>query len=375
MKDRSLVVRAGYALLATLTLASMHVAAQDNTGQPRRYALIIGIDKYRDTTVMPLRYAVSDAKSMKQALEDQGYEIKGVLLDEDATSAAIYKGLEGVRDLLRPEDVFVLYFAGHGMRGPLSGHAYWLNHETERSRPEISSLRVRDVVEAVARMKARRKLLILDHCYAGDIDASADYTVTRALETTERELKLGDSGDGPQLPPNNITFNMAAARDVAYENVSQHGLMTYALLEALQEQAQGVGETWSFHDLAVRIEERVIREASLRSIGQSPVFPTFGSRNTTDTKWTPFLRSISDANADVEARRGKLRLYVNQGRLSTDAQSELENLMVRLHNPPAEGATQEDRSAFTAMRWIFASGADEPDIAYALNQLGESLIR
>ena len=90
---------------------------------PRLFALIIGIDKYKDITPN-LSGAVADASAMMQFLSTKASAVRTVFLqNEGATRTAIIEGFEALQKWKEIEkgDPIVVYFAGHGSEARMQG--------------------------------------------------------------------------------------------------------------------------------------------------------------------------------------------------------------------------------------------------------------
>ena len=87
-------------------LIGSHLAAQE-----RRIALVIGNDAYQGSA--KLNKAVNDAKLVAQSLEESGFEVELIL---DATSRTTLSALAKTAQRLSTEDLFLLYYAGHGVQ-------------------------------------------------------------------------------------------------------------------------------------------------------------------------------------------------------------------------------------------------------------------
>lgn len=81
----------------------------------RSFGLVIGIDDY--TYIPDLYGAVNDAEDIADALSGSGAEVT-LLLDGDATRAAILGAWEGILDRAAPGDRLVVSYAGHGSNEP-----------------------------------------------------------------------------------------------------------------------------------------------------------------------------------------------------------------------------------------------------------------
>lgn len=143
----------------------------------RLLVLAVGVDRYanRDLT---LRFAVADARSVAETLRRAGQglfrEVSVTLLtDAEATREAILKALAAIAERARPEDTFVLYLAGHGVRTEPDRRFLFLPHDvadTSSMRAvRAQSLEEDALVSAIARIRARDGFLFVDTCHAGQI--------------------------------------------------------------------------------------------------------------------------------------------------------------------------------------------------------------
>ena len=87
---------------------------------PRIFALIIGINKYKNSPHIPkLEGAVPDADAVRNYLQDHlgvpSSQIKN-LRDSEATRAAIIDGIKAFsfNDKIKEGDPILIYYAGHG---------------------------------------------------------------------------------------------------------------------------------------------------------------------------------------------------------------------------------------------------------------------
>ena len=84
--------------------------------QPNTYAIIIGINKYMN--ISPLKYASVDATSFYDLLQSPAFNIKKqnlhLLIDSSASRSNIYKEMYELEEVLKPNDLLIFYFAGHG---------------------------------------------------------------------------------------------------------------------------------------------------------------------------------------------------------------------------------------------------------------------
>ncbi len=80
------------------------------------YALFIGVDKYTSPDLGPLASAEADANDLHAVFKhtlNYDKDKRAVLL-RSPTKDLVIESLRGIRERLRPGDVFLLYFCGHG---------------------------------------------------------------------------------------------------------------------------------------------------------------------------------------------------------------------------------------------------------------------
>ncbi len=208
---------------------------------PKKYALLIGINHYLSLSqgVPTLNYAIADVDAMKDALEEQGFEVT-VRKNEDAERRKIVRELNSKAQLLNENDFFLLFFAGHGVRNKVfNNKTYWLTYDADLSALDVAGIRLKHLLDYIQDIKARYKLILLDHCFSGDIvrggsssggargnGSGANLSITRnVIPITDIERQIREQGEGMVI--------IAAASNQAIESASLgHGIFTAALLKA-----------------------------------------------------------------------------------------------------------------------------------------------
>lgn len=136
----------------------------------RKVALLVGINKYRNG-IRELRNAISDVDLIADVLyRKHGYEIEK-LTAEQTTGDGIRKRLAALSSELAEDDRLIFYFAGHGVaeelqEGKDGPQGYFLPLDARRDDPD-SFLPMSDVRKALAGLRCRHLLLLLDCCFAG----------------------------------------------------------------------------------------------------------------------------------------------------------------------------------------------------------------
>ena len=197
--------------------------------RPNLFILAIGVDHYRQSQ-WDLKYSVADAKSFAQALDVVARPLFGAVKTTILANEAVTKGeLEAVFARVgaetKPGDVFVLFLSGQGRS--IAGRWYFIPSDLDFSKNgqniERDSVGPDLWQSWLAKISAEKSLLIID---------SAESAEAVGLVRSSNTLHAMDQlkfGTGRNL--------IAASGSAAFEGYKGHGVLTYALLEALQKQA------------------------------------------------------------------------------------------------------------------------------------------
>src|SRR5438067_1109242 len=107
----------------------------------KRIALLVGVENYQDQDITPLRFAGADVKALAEELRGPcGFDHVRVFAEGAADGAPDrWHVINALRDLageLRPEDLFLFFFSGHGVEA--NGHSYLLLRDSFHAFPEDS---------------------------------------------------------------------------------------------------------------------------------------------------------------------------------------------------------------------------------------------
>jgi hypothetical protein len=265
-----------------LVVASACLAAPAAAGE--KYVLLIGLNNYgsEGIGVTPLAYAEADVRDLSAALRALGYTNQKVLVDDDAKRRDILRELHRLAAKIKPDDTFLLYFAGHGVRGDNQA-TYWLTYDASLELLDEAGIRLEHLLDYVRDIKARQKLVLLDHCFSGDVvlaaESAASPASTTGLDVTAPAAAPAAGGDaraatrGVVLQPRGLSpvelmkgvesrasglVVLAAARGPAFERKDLgHGAFTAALLEALKSRKASVDENLTALELIRFVKDRV----------------------------------------------------------------------------------------------------------------------
>ena len=143
-------------------------------GKGKRWALVVGVDKYADPQVSPLRGAANDARILAETLvRYAGFPSDQVILlstdqpaERQPTRVNLLRRLSNLAAAVPKDGLLLISFSGHGMeRG---GHAFLLPSDAQIS-DQISFLedtainvtRMRDLIRATG---VGQVMVLLDAC-------------------------------------------------------------------------------------------------------------------------------------------------------------------------------------------------------------------
>ena len=224
----------------------------------KKYAVLVGVEEYSDPRISPLRFARADVAALGEALCQQcAFDEVRVLAEKAGTlSPELPNIIDALGDLvprLEEDDLFLFYFAGHGVE--VDGQGYLLTPGSRHAFPQYGSLSLNLLRDTFSRLAARRRILMLDACRnspeagRGDADNSMGEGISRDIAAAAR-AKAG----------RNVSTSLLAACSSgqrAYEWPEKgHGVFTYFLLEGLSQAAWGPGGL-AFRDLAAHASRKV----------------------------------------------------------------------------------------------------------------------
>ena len=203
------------------------------------YVLAIGVSDYADAG-LTLRFADADARAVAAALQRQSggplyRQVKTqVLTDRQVTRESILDNMNRFLGQAGPNDVAVVFLAGHGVQELATGSYYFLPHAATPDTLLTTGLRMTDFDEVVRviRRNARAVVVLLDTCHAG------------AMRLAARSLVSAD--DLPTRLSAGENFYLLAAAKPGNDSKERadlgHGIFTYALLDGLQGLADTDGD-------------------------------------------------------------------------------------------------------------------------------------
>lgn len=229
----------------------------------KKYALIIGINDYKDSKIPKLKYATNDAKSISRLLVNQlGYDSKNVivLLDSLATRSNILDTLQKsfINDESVPENSQLLvYFAGHGSTSKSGNKGFLLTHDTKEGNELSSAIDMADIGKIASECRSKHVLFLIDACYGGFSNPrSSGAYIKNIWNQKAREVITAGSSE----------------EKVIESGTWEHSVFTKVLLDGLEK-----GEADGNHDnivssseLKIYLEQRIAFYARQKGGKQTP---------------------------------------------------------------------------------------------------------
>jgi TolB-like protein len=200
---------------------------------PVLWVLAVGVSHYAAAD-LNLQFADADARAIGSELQAAAQrgpyrEVRTlVLTDAEVTRESMLSGLSRFLGQAGPDDVAVLFVAGHGVRDLASGSYYFLPHPATADSLISDGLRMSDFDESlrILRRNIRAVIVMLDTCHAGSLGIPAAAAVS--ADEMARQMTAGEG-----------FFLLAASKpgEQSKERTGlNHGAFTYAVLEGIKGQ-------------------------------------------------------------------------------------------------------------------------------------------
>ncbi len=196
---------------------------------PRLFVLAIGISKYQRKEY-ELGLAAKDAGDFARAMAaQQGRLYRDVevrrLLDGDASATGIAAGLEWLRASVGPDDLAMLFMAGHGVNTD-DGRYFFLPWDADHRQLERTAVSEEQLRATLGRLRGKT-LMFVDTCHG-----SAVISRLGSSELARMANNLSSAENGV------IVFASSSGRQLSLENDDWgNGAFTRALLDGLTGKA------------------------------------------------------------------------------------------------------------------------------------------
>ena len=199
--------------------------------KPKVHVLAVGIDKFANPQVPQLANAANDARGVVEVLKkdhkQQVYsDVDAILLtDEQATLEAIMAGFDKLAKDAKPEDLTVVFLAGHGVA--VDGKYFYVPYDMPGLTAEAMAshgLTHEKLAQQLGRLPTSRTMVVLDTCFSGSFAVGDSILRESRDQTMGRQISFASG---------RFILAGSASQQEALDGVDGHGVMTGVLLKGL----------------------------------------------------------------------------------------------------------------------------------------------
>lgn len=239
------------------------------------HLLVIGVNEYKNPKYN-LNYALQDATAFEKQMSSSATSIFGninvtFIQDSETTRTRIIQEFDRLKETVGQEDVFVFYYAGHGVMSIDDKSQFYLvpNDVTRLYGDNITlgakAISANELQQFSAELKAQKQLFVFDACQSGGM------TEMLAMRGAAEEKAIA------QLARSTGTYWLTASGSEQFATefaALGHGVFTYTILEGLTGSADGGSKDGKItvKELSAYLDERV-PELSEKYKG-TPQYPT-----------------------------------------------------------------------------------------------------
>jgi len=252
--------------------ANLATPADKGPYRPGRcWAVVIGIDSYRDVRIPTLKKAEADARAMAQCFSNilriPGEQMK-TLIGAEATQQNIRSALgTWVARKAAKNDMVMIFFAGHGApemdlakRSADGLTKYIVPCDAKADDLFATGIPMTEIATIFERIEAQRIVFISDACYSGAAGGRS------FMLGNFRGMNIGDPVEELAKGKGRVILTAGDSSEPAVEDAALgHGVFTFYLLEGLSGKAAGNGGHVTLQGLYKYVSDRVT--AKSRELG------------------------------------------------------------------------------------------------------------
>jgi hypothetical protein len=242
---------------ATTTVSAQVLPPQViNTPIKDKWALIVGVSKFQDSTIPQLHYAAKDAADFANFLiKEQNFapDHVRVLLNEQATRQEVQSeiGDKFLPRVVKPDDLVVFFFSSHGSPAnkDVANANFLVAYDTKKSDLYATGIEMQALTQELKdRVKANRVLIVLDACHSGGgADGAKD-----AENPTNFNMNQIMLGSGQLL------ICSSAEAEKSWESKRyQNGVFTHQLMESFRKNGARTKLGDAFKNLLQTVQDEV----------------------------------------------------------------------------------------------------------------------
>jgi len=279
------------------------------------YAVIVGINSYKDSRIPKLNYTYADAKAIyelllnpvKAGLKEENVKL---LLNDDATLFNLKNTVSGwLFQNATINSTVLIYFAGHGgLESDRTGEEkdgiskYLLPWDCNCDNLYASALSNSELRQLLSTVKAKNIIFFMDSCYAGGLSSKG-----------ARDFgNVDDFGKTIAEAEGRVVIASAKSNQRSWEDESiGHGIFTYHLLDALSGKADYDNDGYvSLSEVYKYLQDNV--PGSARKLSRSIQEPLLAGDITKDLFLTVNAERLKEKLEELKLKRKKLTdMYEN----------------------------------------------------------------
>lgn len=321
-------------LLAGLLMARQNKqianqAAQTPTSEPRKLALLIGINRYKYSDPKKgfynLEGCINDIHRMKNLLIGKfGFKAGDIkmLADEEATHQNI---LDAIRSFLtnqaRSDDVVVIHFSGHGSQASDPAKINQLAetivpYDSRDPEGKVSDITGDELAKYVSELSAKTKFvtIILDSCHSGDlIGRGLRMGLARSIPPDVRKLPRNTDALGQRSiesfrsPNATFAFIAAARSDETAKEYTIHGSSYGALTYFFTQEVSPAGSQQTYRDVIGPIATDVNSVYPDQHVTLAGINKDAAVFSDTSILSQPFIETLAGHNGKVILQAGAIQ--------------------------------------------------------------------
>ncbi len=242
-----ILLLSGCNVLSSIAKAPADHAERDHASD-NRYAVIVGVDRYRHYA--PLDYSVADSNLLAEVLRKKGYQVQ-LLQNYDADPESVLDTLRATGKLMQEQGddgTLIFAFSGHGFHQ--DGTNYLAMGGAHPDRLRQTALSMERIKRVLRNRVPGKRVLFIDAC-RNDPTRSG----------TGREQNFIDDTSAEGLA---ILYSTAAG-DWSWEDASiEHGVFSYYVAKGLDNPDIATDDKITFNDLASHVSREVSRHVYRR---------------------------------------------------------------------------------------------------------------
>ena len=265
--------------LAERAVPEDHAAIKSDADQPKysraeypeNFAVVIGVEQYAGLPLV--RFAVHDAKAMRDHLVALGYPARNIMFmtDQQATRAGLVKTIDAwLPNRVSENSTVFFYYSGHGAPDPKSNMAYLVPVDGDPEYLEQTAYPLKTLYHKLDALKAKRVIVALDSCFSG---AGGRSVLAKDARPLVNKIELGANATGKV-----VTLSASKSDQISGTVEDEgHGAFTYYLLKGLNGSAQDDDGHVTLKSLYDYLSPKVADAARLHNHDQEPqIIPASG---------------------------------------------------------------------------------------------------